>query len=209
MDNFRKPIENRDEVRPDWKIPPTQAIEKDKKEENSFPSQERVNKHPFYMLVFIVINNFFKNFAGKKPAIFPASQKEKLCEDLLSFRKLLHILSSEDQSHNPEFSWHLAQLWHNLLNDSQNIAHVPGLYLKIKNFINEIQCYPKHRDYSLGYYLSEHGDGAWIPFPFLEILHNLHKEHKQNPEDSTLSQWMHALTVLISIIENKETIVTE
>ncbi len=201
MDNFRKPIENRDELRPEWKIPSVQAVEKEKKDKEPYNPKRAPEEAPIYTLILAVLKKIIRFFGSSKTFSLSISQKELVYEDLLSFRKMLHLLGGEDQSHNPEFHLHLAELWHNLVNDCQNIAHAAPLFTEIKNLVTQIHRYPQKVDYSLGYYLSAYAGKEWIPFPFLEILKKLHEEHKQNPERSTLTLWIHTLTSILNQID--------
>jgi hypothetical protein len=50
--------------------------------------------------------------------------------------------------------------------------------------IEAINHYPEKGDHSLGYYLSSSTGENWIPFPFMEILRNLHE--KKNEIDRLL-----------------------
>jgi len=60
----------------------------------------------------------------------------------------------------------------------------------IKKIIDEINDYPKNSEFTLGYYISEFAGYSWVPFPYMEMLQNLHLEDKKDPINSHLSHWI-------------------
>jgi hypothetical protein len=120
---------------------------------------------------------------------------------------MLQILSNEDQSHNPEFTQHFSELWHNLLDDSA-VGHtdtkkIPPEILKITSFIEKVCHFPPSEDHSLGYYLTKYVGNQWLPFPFMDILHQLHQEFQENPESSHLQAWITHLNDTIASLDTK------
>ena len=76
--------------------------------------------------------------------------------------------------------------------------------MKIRTFIKELQHYPEHHEHSLGYYLTEYAGQKWLPFPYMEMIRNLHMYHKKNPENSLLSIWSKEIEEMIQIIKPSE-----
>ena len=72
----------------------------------------------------------------------------------------------------------------------------------MENFIESVQKYPENDEHSLGYYLTEYAGSDWLPFPFMEILQNLHFSHQTDPHNSYLSQWVKTLKEIISKIQS-------
>lgn len=130
------------------------------------------------------------------------SRQKELASDALAFRELLLHLANEDLSHNPDFTQKLGQLWHNLLDDcnSHELRRAPasGTEEKVKFFIDRVKSYPSGADHTLGYYLTEYAGKDWIPFPFMELLQSLYKEHHANPASSTLQNWISLLNTVVS-----------
>ena len=132
---------------------------------------------------------------------FPDSGRN-LLDTLLSFRGLRIILSSEDQSHNPDFTQHLSELWHNLLDDCNSLSSSQAAPLealnKVKFFISQIENFPPGADHTLGYYFNQYAGEEWIPFPFMELLQGLHEEYTASPAISVLQNWLSLLGDIIN-----------
>lgn len=202
MNDFQKSVHRRDpapyeEIR-------ISEIEKDKKGKEEFykglPTSEA---KPLVLGSLVscfkkIFNIFFSK--GKSPLLF--FDQQQMAEDVAAFKKLLEILSRDDQSHNPEYTQQLSGLWHNLLDDCNSILasseSAPGNLAKLKIFIDEMQHYPPHEDHTLGYYFTEYAGKEWIPFPFMEILQQLHEEAVQTPQKATLIKWLENLTDILA-----------
>lgn len=172
-------------------------IEKDKKEKQE-PYTGLKETAP---QVFATLLSYFKkilstlSFKGKEGLIF--LDEQHLLEHVKAFRKLLMILSTEDQSHNPNYTQQLSTLWHNLLDDCNSLSAASATLDKIRFFITQIQNYPPGADHSLGYYFTEYAGKEWIPFPFMGLLQHLHDQHKSDPEHSSLNNWIALLTDIL------------
>ncbi|NGX32738.1 MAG: hypothetical protein K1060chlam4_00788, partial [Candidatus Anoxychlamydiales bacterium] len=70
----------------------------------------------------------------------------------------------------------------------------------IKKIIDEINEYPKNSEFTLGYYISEFAGYSWVPFPYMEMLQNLHLEDKKDPINSHLSHWISIIDELLKLI---------
>jgi hypothetical protein len=202
MNDFQKNV-HRKEPTPyeDIRITP---IEKDKKgKEEGYKELPPTSAKP---LVFGSLVTFFKKFLsvffGKEKPASSLLDQQQMLEDVAAFRKLLQILSKEDQSHNPEFTQQLSELWHHLVDDYSLLTasshSIPSYLSKLMTFINEVHHFPPDEDHSLGYYFTEYAGKDWIPFPFMEILEGLYREYIQSPQTSTLSRWLSELTDVLA-----------
>jgi hypothetical protein len=202
MPDFQQPIDGKP---PDWLVPPAQQIEKDKKEKEPY-SPEFTRELTRYQLFIIFITLFKKMlnlFAAQDQSQMTAVQKQQILEGLLLLRKMFQLLGNQDQSHDPEFTHHLAELWHNLLEDCQHIASKDPNTLKIKNFIDKVNTFPPSTDHSLGYYLREYAGKEWLPFPFMDMLQKLHRQYQENPQTSALNEWDTELSTIIRFLDMK------
>jgi hypothetical protein len=196
MGNFDKFVNPR-EPSPYEKII-VNPIEKDKKERQEPYTGLKGTTRP---QVFATLLSYFKkvlstlSFKGKEGLIF--LDEEHLLEHVRAFRELLMILSTEDQSHNPNYTQQLSTLWHNLLDDCNSLSASSATLDKIRFFITQIQNYPPGADHSLGYYFTEYAGKEWIPFPFMELLQHLHDQNKADREHSILSNWVALLTDIL------------
>jgi len=114
-------------------------------------------------------------------------------------------LCHNDQSHDSEYLYNLSELWHGLLSDFSNIEiadrnHSP-IAGKINEFTAEILHYPPDEAYSLGYYLTEHAGREWIPFPLMNLLQDLYKQHQKMPATSKLVFWTSQLSDIIADLD--------
>jgi hypothetical protein len=202
MGDFQQPVDRKP---PDWVVPPTQQIEKDKKDKEPYPPgpNRELSKYQLFAIFTALFKKILNFFASKDKSQMTAVERQQILEDLLSLRKMLQILGNQDQSHNPEFTHYLAELWHNLLEDCQHIASEDPNILKIKNFINKVNTFPPSGDHSLGYYLAEYAGKEWLPFPFMDMLHQLHRQYQENPHTSELNEWDLELGAIVRFLDIK------
>ncbi len=207
MNDYRKIIPPNDP--PPYEPIKVNPIEHDKKGREE--SYQELSKEPPKPMGFAILSTLLKQFIS----LFSPKDREKLLffdqqqtiEDIRSFRKLLHILSQEDQSHNPEFAQHLSELWHNLQEDCNSIysfsKDVPGYFSELKILLSTLNNFPPKEDHSLGYYLKESAGKEWIPFPFMEMLQSLHEESIEHPKGATLIGWISAFDHILSQTESQ------
>ncbi len=128
-----------------------------------------------------------------------------LLYDMQAFKKLLEILAVEDTSHHPEFTQHLSEVWHNLLEECNTMGAGSAESAHTVNraifFISQVQNFPLGADHTLGYYFSNYAGKDWIPFPFMELLQGLHFEYQASPTISVLHNW---ITLLEEILPSQK-----
>lgn len=122
---------------------------------------------------------------------------QKVQEDLAGFKKILDELAHIDKSHDPQFTQRLSVAWQKIYEQYESLEEARGssdpLSNKILHFVDEIAHYPPGEDHTLGYYLTEHAGEDWIPFPFMNLLAELHEEYKNTPSSSHLQSWIREL----------------
>jgi hypothetical protein len=121
---------------------------------------------------------------------------------LLDLKNILSQLTAEDLSANQEFVIILSKTWHLLLQNVESLKILEKnnntqLYY-IKTLVTTITNYPPKEEYSLGFYLANSVDKNWLPFPLIEILHNLHKDFNTSKEKSVLFQWISYIDVMVT-----------
>lgn len=170
-------------------------IEKDKKNQQEADLQQSSNT---LVRTFSALSTYFKKFtslfSSTRAHSSRASTLQNLLHDIFEFRKLLVTLAGEDTSHLPEFGETLSVSWDQLLD---HCNHSPSssdpvypLFAKLLFFKNQVQHFPIGAEHTLGYYLSHHVGKGWIPFPFMDLLQNLHEEFSSSPTTSTLQKWI-------------------
>ncbi len=205
MNDFQKSI-NRKEPS-DYEQIKVNAIEKDKKEKEAPYTGPPTAPKPFLFAALVAqFKKFLETFSSKGSTAITLFDQQQMLEDVISFRELLQILSKEDQSHNPEFAQQLSELWHNFLDDCNSIlsdeSNPPEALVKLKSFVTVISHFPPGEDHTLGFYFTEYAGKEWIPFPFMEILQNLHAGYKENSTQSALSAWIDRLSDILNPSED-------
>lgn len=204
MGDLDKSVNRRENPSPYEKII-INPIEKDRKErEEAYTGLKNSTRSQ----IFATLASYFKkilsslSFKGKDQLNY--FDQQKLIDNILAFRKMLLVLSTKDESHNPEFTLKLTELWHNLLDDCNSLSYTSQssseLTTKINFFLAKIQNYPLGADHTLGYYFTEYAGREWIPFPFMELLQTLHEDFQANPTQSVLNDWIALLTDILGPI---------
>ena len=123
--------------------------------------------------------------------------------DLQHFFNILEELTKTDESFNPAYLLRLGQTWHALEEDcrAKVIAEQKSseILSQTKSLLSEVSSYPKGTDHKLGHYLTKDVGEEWIPFPYMEMLRELHREHNASPTTSTLNHWMTLISDILSL----------
>jgi len=202
MGDLDKNIYRKEEPSPYEKII-VNPVEKDRKEREPFASFKDATRSQIYATLVSYFKKILSAFSSKgegQPLVFDL---QHLTGDIVAFRQQLITLSLEDQSHNPEFTQKLSELWHNLLDDFNSLSlptDTSEVLVKIKFFITQIQNFPPGADHTLGYYFTEYAGKDWIPFPFMELLQQLHEEFNASPVISVLNNWLFLLNEILALI---------
>jgi hypothetical protein len=135
--------------------------------------------------------------------LFPKTSIEeslkKLNKDLLNFKDCLVLLTEADLSQDAHFLKQLSHSWKSFTKNLEPVAlHKHPIILHIRKLFDEMHTYPSQESYSLGYYLSLYAGEDWIPFPYMEILKNLHSEYQKDPENNFLKKWIDHIQEIIS-----------
>ncbi len=204
MGDFNKSIHSRDESAPYEKII-VNPVEKDKKTKEEFKDLPQTSTPQ----VFATLVSFFKKivtlFSTKENGELVLVDFQQINQLLIGLRSKLRTLSLQDESHNPEFTEQLSELWHKLQDDcnsaSASSSLSPTIINKIKFFMSQISNYPPHADHTLGFYFNAFAGEEWIPFPFMDILQDLHDECQQFPFNNYLNNW---IALINDILANEE-----
>src|SRR5690606_2900289 len=94
----------------------------------------------------------------------------------------------------------LSVTWQKLLEDALQFKK-DTTSIKLKEFLKSIQNYPERQSHTFGYYLSESHTQDWVPFPFMELIQKIHREHEKNPMDSELNQWILSIEELVAHLQ--------
>lgn len=209
MNDFQKPIQRNDKnpIEQPQAVPPIEKDKKQGRDEGDYPYNDLEKEETRSFLIATLFSTIKKiiNKIGNSNVSDAISNPAKLKKDLKALRDLLLILCHNDQSHNSDYLYNLSELWHGLLSDFSNIDvadrnNIP-LAGKINDLTADILHYPTDEDHSLGYYLTEHAGREWIPFPLMNLLQDLYKQHQKKPIDSKLTYWASQLNDIISDLD--------
>lgn len=129
-----------------------------------------------------------------------APTKDALHSYLLELKEILQKLTDCDHSEDIPFSQKLSHLWHKIIEEAQAVQVGKARSIidqsRLEMLITEIQFFPPHEEHNLGYYLIEYAGEDWYPFPYMELIRSIHKDHLNAPGSSLLNTWLEQLTLL-------------
>lgn len=172
-----------------------EPIEKDKKTpgDRFKPPEEPKASSTLAAHLLFLFHKLLDFFGGKKEGGGSAVENH-----LLALKQLLEILKSEDRSQDVSFLNSLSEIWHQLLEDLPLLETGPLLPLPFRQFIKEMELYPEGQEHTLGYYLAEYAGQKWLPFPYMELIQQLHAQHQKEPTSSALTRWVGYINVLLN-----------
>ena len=192
-----KPSEGRQDDA--YKVNP---IEADPYKKGSFLQDQGQEKRSNFFAIFLVFLRYLiQIFNGKNSGQRGKTSLTGLLRGLETFKALLVQMQRVDQSENSMFCAALSIAWVDLFQETQVLSHIKEkqrIDLKgLVSLIDDINYFPRDKEHQLGYYLSRYAGNRWLPFPFREILRDLHLDHQTNGEKSILSQWIQTIDTLL------------
>jgi len=179
----------------------TQEDKKEKEKYRQLPSSE--GKEILLATFFSYLKKMFDTFSPSKKLAGKVIDQQTIIEHLQSFKKKLAELAEKDLSNSPPFATQLSDIWSLLFEDFENVSVLERKDLKeiasFREMMDIIKHYPPESEHRLGYYLLQHAGEDWLPFPFIEILKQLHDQHLEDPKTSTLTTWQ---TLIDNVITN-------
>lgn len=182
-----------------------EQIEKDRRDKEKFKPTESDEKKILFAAFFYQLKNFFNLFSSPKKFTATVIDKQDAVDHLRQYKYLLKGLGQQNLSHSSDYAAELSDTWQKLVDDFEKleIMEKQGL-VKVSVFremIDVMKTYPPDSEHRLGYYLLQQIGKGWLPFPFIEILEGLHKEHQQDTKQSTLTRWIHWIDQTILSLE--------
>ncbi|MBU6446862.1 MAG: hypothetical protein KGQ49_05635 [Verrucomicrobia bacterium] len=119
-------------------------------------------------------------------------------QTLGSLKASLELLKGNDLSQDIHFLNALAHSWNKAIEESPAFDEE---VLRLFNlFAKKILHYPETKQHTFGYYLTEYAGQRWIPFPYMELVQKIHREHAINPDGSDLTEWTRLLDDAIRLL---------
>jgi len=178
-------------------------IQKEKEPRDASEGEEPFQHKPrstFVAYIILILRKILEFFEHTTEQGLTTVVQETVLEHLTLFKAALKTLETEDRSQDSLFLNKLTELWHQLLEDSYSFRRHTLLSIKIRSFIKGLQHYPENQEHSLGYYLTEYAGQNWLPFPYMEMIRQLHAAHKKSQEKSLLSAWSKEIEEMIRVI---------
>lgn len=210
-------------------------IGEDKKEKQKYSElpPDKQSKKVLVASFFAYLKKMFDSFSPSKQLAGKVVDVQAAVEHLKSFKSALEKLREQNLSNSPEYATELSDIWTLLMEDFDNLAIIQRKALDktaaFRQLIDAVKNYPPNSEHRLGYYLLQHAGKDWLPFPFIELLKELHQNHiaqtshqgvrkddeteapqlgeksglednqSGEPDESTLTQW---LSLIDQVIES-------
>lgn len=174
---------------------------KDKQKFSDLPPER--DKKLLMATFFAYLKKMFDTFSPSKKIAGKVVDIQGIIEHIQSFRKSLEKLTTKDLSSSSEYATELSDKWIRLNDDLDQIEIMQrkdhSKTASFRNMMDVIKHFPQDSEHRFGYYLLQHAGKDWLPFPFIEILETLHKNHLEDPKSSTLSSWFNLVD---EVVEN-------
>lgn len=151
----------------------------------------------FVLLLMDKVLDYVKQSINKGLSV--ASETE-VRETLLLFKAALETMMKEDRSQDAPFLKRVSQLWQKTLEQSLNLKASSPLGRQLRAFIKEIETYPENEEHTFGYYLDEYAGLQWLPFPYMELILKLHRQHEADPGSSLLARWAALIGEMLGLL---------
>jgi hypothetical protein len=200
MVEYHRPIRDADRP-PDWLA--VHQIEKDKKgKEPPYTEESKaIGSQPLaFAALHLLIYSLVKRSSFEDAGAQRAEGGEQLRANTDTLRRMLLQLAHEDVSQSPDFAHQLAHAWHHLLDERPPAASAQ----QVDALIRAINSYPPAEEHTLGFYLTEYVGEEWLPFPYMELLRQLHERYQDDPANSALSAWIALLTDILASTKSRE-----
>lgn len=174
-------------------------IEKDKRQQSRDLPHKEKEKQLLYASFFSMLMKVFEQFPPSKKFSGTIIEQQAIIDHLHQLDHLLESLSKENLSRSVEFTTELSEIWGLLLEDFEAAEILERKNLEkivpFRQLIETLKNYPEDSDHRLGYYLLQHAGKDWLPFPFIELLLQLHEEK------GTLQKWRGVIGKVIESLQ--------
>jgi len=109
-------------------------------------------------------------------------------------------MKRENRSQDAQFLNQLSNVWNSVLEEAIQFEKNSEAAERFKVLVKKIQHFPENQQHTFGYYLSEYAGQKWVPFPYMELVAKIHKEHEKSPQISALTQWTTLIDEIIQLL---------
>jgi len=154
------------------------------------PDGQKLSFGAFFMVLLDKAVNFLIRAAQKGVR---SAGTETARGTLLLMKAAFETMMREDRSQDAQFLKKLSHLWLEILEESIALQSKP-----LKRLIKDIESYPEDEEHTFGYYLDEFAGQNWLPFPYMELIKKLHRQHELDPASSLLTRWTRMIEELLN-----------
>ena len=181
-------------------------VQEDKKEQQKFTHLPENDKKILLATFFSYLKKMFDTFSPSKKFAGKIVDQQSIVENLQKLKNLLEKLGKKNLSASSDFAIQLSDLWICIVDDFDNIEILERKNLQevasFREMMDQIKNFPPDSEHRFGYYLLEHAGKDWLPFPFIEILEKLHKEHVTDSKTSNLTSWLKKIDGVITNLKS-------
>ena len=179
-------------------------VGEDKKEKQKFSQiPEDRDKKVVMATFFSYLKKMFDAFSPSNKIAGKVVDLHSIIEHLKELKKILGKLAVQDLSSSSDYAIELSEKWGIILEDFDTIEILERKETEkaatFRRMIDAVKNFPPDSEHRFGYYLLQQAGKDWLPFPFIEILEKLHKDHLDDPKASTLATW---LSLIDQVIES-------
>ena len=169
-----------------------------REEDRPPPKQNNPDRSSLADFVLALAKQFLgvvQGWTGKKN-----SSSQQLKHTLLAFQTILENMMQEDKSQDFAFLKSAAQCWKTLLKETSQLPNNTPSHQAKSLLIQSIQSEPKYNERSFGFYLEQSEKMRWIPFPYADLVNDLHRQYKIGPSSSLLYYWKGLICNMLSLL---------
>jgi|GEM_PF-5536519 len=122
-------------------------------------------------------------------------------DDLEKMKKAFQRLVHEDLSQDVPFLKELSFVWHDFMKNYHVLySNKKSIIVqKIEEIVESISTYPEDEDSTMGFYLTQYAGEDWLPFPYMDMIQRLHKDHKD-----LLKNWISKIEDIIVEVKKRK-----
>jgi hypothetical protein len=147
----------------------------------------------FLFLVWKILNYFVHLTRG-----ISEKEEKEIRDNLQLLKEAFESMKGEDRSQDIKFLNRLSEIWHRVLENSDQLKQTDPFSTAFHSFLKKIQKYPEDQEHTLGYYLTAYAGEKWLPFPYMELIQKIYEQHEKDPSTSPLVLWLQELDELLS-----------
>ncbi|MBX7067221.1 MAG: hypothetical protein K1X28_08325 [Parachlamydiales bacterium] len=162
------------------------------------PPEEPPDNKGLIGAVLQAMRKAFDNLIERLGESFPGKGGKR--GTLSQLKTSLDLLKVEDRSQDVHFLNDLSLSWNRSLEESLDFNQDALAVFNL--FVKKMNHYPENQRHTFGYYLTEYAGQKWVPFPYMELVQKIHREHEMNPAGSALTEWTRLLEDTLKLLNS-------